>query len=50
MIHLDIHVDDLDAATAHAIAAGGRLSEHQPRPDLRIILDPAGHPLCLGTE
>ena len=50
MIHLDIKVDDLDAALAHALAAGGRLAEHQPRSDLRIVLDPAGHPLCLGVE
>jgi catechol 2,3-dioxygenase-like lactoylglutathione lyase family enzyme len=50
MIHLDIKVDDLDAALEHALAMGGRLAAHQPRPDLRIILDPAGHPLCLGTH
>ncbi|MDP9237797.1 MAG: VOC family protein [Chloroflexota bacterium] len=50
MIHLDIKVNDLDAAVAHALAAGARLAEHQPRPDLRIVLDPAGHPFCLGVE
>lgn len=37
----------LDTAAEIAIAAGGRLADHQPRADLRIILDPAGHPLCL---
>jgi len=50
MLHLDMHVDDLDAAVAHALAAGARLADHQPRPDLRIMLDPAGHPFCLGVE
>lgn len=60
MMHLDVRVHQangkspeeagqaaLDAAANHAIVAGGRLAEHQPRRDLRIILDPAGHPLCL---
>jgi hypothetical protein len=37
----------LDAAAELAVTAGGRLADHQPRQDLRIILDPAGHPLCL---
>lgn len=49
MLHLDIKVNDLDAAVAHALAAGARLAEHQPRSDLRIMLDPAGHPFCLGV-
>jgi catechol 2,3-dioxygenase-like lactoylglutathione lyase family enzyme len=47
MIHLDVQVDDLDAALDVAVRAGGRLAEHQPRDDLRIVLDPAGHPVCL---
>jgi hypothetical protein len=47
MIHLDIRVRDLDAAVAHALAAGARLAAHQGRDDLRVLLDPAGHPFCL---
>jgi catechol 2,3-dioxygenase-like lactoylglutathione lyase family enzyme len=47
MIHLDIEVDDLEAAGAHAIAAGAVLAEHQPQDDVRVYLDPAGHPFCL---
>jgi catechol 2,3-dioxygenase-like lactoylglutathione lyase family enzyme len=47
MMHLDIRVDDLDAAVAHALAAGGRLAGYQGREDLRVMLDPAGHPFCL---
>ena len=47
MLHLDIGVDDLDAAGAQAIAAGAVLAEYQPQVDVRVYLDPAGHPLCL---
>jgi len=47
MAHLDIRVDDLDEAGAHAIAAGAVLAEYQPQPDVRVYLDPAGHPFCL---
>lgn len=45
--HLDIAVDDLDAAGAHAEAAGAVLAEFQPQEDVRVYLDPAGHPFCL---
>ncbi|MGZ4690634.1 MAG: VOC family protein [Acidimicrobiia bacterium] len=47
MLHLDIKVDDLDAAVAHALASGGRLAEHQPQSSVRVMLDPANHPFCL---
>lgn len=47
MVHLDIQVDDLEAAGAHAIAAGATLAEFQPQADVRVYLDPAGHPFCL---
>jgi catechol 2,3-dioxygenase-like lactoylglutathione lyase family enzyme len=47
MVHLDIEVDDLDAAGAHAIAAGATLAEYQPQEHVRVYLDPAGHPFCL---
>jgi catechol 2,3-dioxygenase-like lactoylglutathione lyase family enzyme len=53
MLHLEIGVDDLEAAVAHALAAGGREAPHQPedrpRDQLRVMLDPAGHPFCLFT-
>ncbi len=49
MIHLDIEVDDLDAAGAHAVAAGAVLAEYQPQEDVRVYLDPAGHPFCLWS-
>ena len=47
MVHLDIEVDDLDAAGAHAIAAGATLAEYQPQEHVRVYLDPVGHPFCL---
>jgi len=47
MLHLDIHVDDLAAACAHAEAAGAVLADFQPQDDVRVFLDPAGHPFCL---
>ena len=47
MMHLEIEVDDLGAAVAHALAAGATLAGHQPQDDVRVCLDPAGHPFCL---
>lgn len=51
MMHFEVQVDDLEAAVATAIAAGGRESPWQPPTRdparIRIMLDPAGHPLCL---
>jgi catechol 2,3-dioxygenase-like lactoylglutathione lyase family enzyme len=49
-MHLDIEVDDLDAAGAHAIAAGAVLADFQPQDDVRVLLDPAGHPFCLWVR
>ena len=51
MMHFEVEVDDLEAAIATAAAAGGTEAPWQP-PDrdqsrIRIVLDPAGHPLCL---
>jgi len=40
-------VDDLDVAGEQAAAAGATLAEFQPQPDVRVYLDPAGHPFCL---
>jgi catechol 2,3-dioxygenase-like lactoylglutathione lyase family enzyme len=47
MIHLDIEVDDLDAAVAWALRAGATVAEFQPQDGVRVLLDPAGHPFCL---
>ncbi|WP_049577806.1 VOC family protein [Nonomuraea sp. SBT364] len=50
MAHLDIEVSDLAAAGTLAEEAGARLADHQPQDDVRVYLDPAGHPFCLWTR
>jgi hypothetical protein len=37
----------LAEAVKLALSLGGTLAEPQDRTDLRVVLDPAGHPLCL---
>ncbi len=54
MMHFEVMVDDLQAAVATAVDAGGTEAPWQP-PDrdpgrIRVMLDPAGHPLCLFLE
>ena len=50
-IHLDLWIDDLQAAHDHATSLGARLL--QPADDLdaaegfQVYADPAGHPFCL---
>jgi hypothetical protein len=47
-MHLDLAVDDLDAAEAEAIRSGARPAAEQPQPERwRVLFDPAGHPFCL---
>jgi glyoxalase superfamily protein len=46
-LHLDIEVDDLGAAVEAAVAAGATVAGFQPQDDVRVCLDPAGHPFCL---
>ena len=47
MMHLDIFVDDLDTAVAHARECGATEAEYQPQSGVRVMLDPDGHPFCL---
>jgi catechol 2,3-dioxygenase-like lactoylglutathione lyase family enzyme len=51
MLHFEVEVDDLEAAVVLAVDAGGSEAPWQPpdrdRTRIRIMLDPAGHPLCL---
>ena len=49
-VHLDIEVDDLDAAVAVAVEAGATVADFQPQHDVRVCLDPAGHPFCLWVR
>ena len=42
--HLDILVDDLDAASVFAESLGeDRQAEWQPQPRVRVMIDPVGH-------
>ena len=50
MVHLEIRVDDLEAGVAHALACGATLASYQPQDDVRVCLDPDGHPFCLWIE
>jgi hypothetical protein len=50
MMHLDIEVGDLEAAVADAVALGARVADFQPRDNVRVLLDPAGHPFCLCVD
>jgi catechol 2,3-dioxygenase-like lactoylglutathione lyase family enzyme len=47
MMHLEIQVDDLETAGKHARDCGAILADFQPQEDVRVYLDPAGHPFCL---
>jgi hypothetical protein len=49
MLHLEFEGTDLAAETARAVELGAELPAHQPQDDVRVLLDPAGHPSCLYT-
>jgi predicted enzyme related to lactoylglutathione lyase len=49
-MHLDVAVEDLDAAVAHAVSVGAELAEHQPQETVRVMLDPVGHAFCLYLD
>ena len=49
-LHLDLGVTDLEAAVADALELGARLAAHQPQEDVRVLLDPEGHPFCLYID
>ena len=46
-LHLDIRVEDLEVAGKHAEQAGATKADFQPQEDVRVFLDPDGHPFCL---
>ena len=49
-LHLDLAVDDLDAAVTQAVELGATNPESQTAPErFVVLLDPAGHPFCLTT-
>jgi catechol 2,3-dioxygenase-like lactoylglutathione lyase family enzyme len=45
--HVDIAVTDLESAVSWAQQAGATLAGYQPQTDVRVMVDPAGHPFCL---
>ena len=47
MLHLDILVDDLEAAATHARGCGATVATFQPQEGVLVHLDPDGHPFCL---
>ena len=57
-MHLDLHVDDLDAAHALATELGGRRLQSPRRPAdnpdgeefFAVYASPAGHPFCFGVH
>jgi catechol-2,3-dioxygenase len=49
VMHLDFEVVDLVAAVAHALELGAEEAQFQPQENVRVLLDPAGHPFCLYT-
>jgi hypothetical protein len=46
-MHLDMLVDDLDAAEAAVLELGATRHPDQAGSSFRVFLDPAGHPFCL---
>lgn len=49
-VHLEVRADSLEAGVAHALACGATLAEHQDQDDVRVMLDPEGHPFCVWVE
>lgn len=51
-LHLDFFVDDPDEMERHLHRYGARTADHQPHREhgLIVMLDPAGHPFCIGTR
>jgi catechol 2,3-dioxygenase-like lactoylglutathione lyase family enzyme len=49
-MHLEIGVDDLESGCVHAMECGAVLAGFQPQDDVRVHLDPDGHPFCLYLE
>ena len=50
MMHFDVQVADLDEAVAEATRLGATLALEQPQANVRVMFDPAGHPVCLCLD
>ncbi len=49
-MHLDLQVEDLEAAVAFALECGAEQAAFQPQEHVRVMLDPDGHPFCLFVD
>ena len=51
-IHIDVTVDDMDAAERQVLELGAVKADVQPseKDEFRVFLDPAGHPFCLCVD
>jgi hypothetical protein len=49
-MHFDFQVGDLESAVDEALALGATLAAAQPQDNVRVLLDPAGHPFCLCRD
>ena len=49
-IHLEVQVEHLEPAVERATSLGATLASYQPQEDVRVCLDPDGHPFCLWIE
>jgi len=49
-LHLDVMVQDMEAAEAAVLEIGATKHEFQPGKTFRVFLDPAGHPFCLCVD
>lgn len=47
--HLDLIVEDLDAAETRCLEFGATKPDHQPGTHWRVLIDPAGHPFCISN-
>ena len=48
--HLELSVENLDAAETAIVELGATKPDFQPQPDRwRVLLDPAGHPFCISV-
>jgi hypothetical protein len=50
MMHFDFQVGDLDSAVAEAVALGASVATRQPQDNVRVLVDPAGHPFYLCRD
>jgi hypothetical protein len=49
-MHFEFNVDDLHEAEKHLLELGASLADYQPNDNGRVMLDPAGHPFCIGAR